>query len=141
MYDAAQMQSLAAAEASVTSSSEAAAIVETLANSVPNFHLPSSITVRPNQIFVLDVIVTDPDGDDVTLTVSSSPEISETVSLVGRKLVWQVASGLNRRVNLTVTATDSKGAASEWRPVILLCHCVKGTCSFEYAMRDAAGGE
>lgn len=142
MYDAALLQSQAAADVSAKTSREAAAITETLTNSQPNFIMPINITVFPGRVFTADVIVTDPDGDDVTLTVSTSLEISKKVSLNGTTLVWEVDELADEAVNLTVTATDSKGAASEWRPAILLCHCVNGgDCDFSYASGGGEGGE
>jgi hypothetical protein len=132
MYDAALMQSSDAANAAADAANEVTSVIDAVTNSAPVFTMPDNITVITGQVLNLSLHVTDPDGDNLTLTVTSSLSNS-SVFLEKDRLVWVTDRWVNATVTLAVTATDSKGAAREWRPVILLCHCDNGgVCDFTY---------
>ncbi|WP_448379038.1 Ig-like domain-containing protein [Fervidobacterium sp.] len=87
-------------------------IVNPVPNSAPVWNLPEDgIQIQKGQSlnYALEDKVTDPDGDEVTITIESGPA---GASLTNKTLTWSTASVSEGLYIFLLKATDSKGAFS-----------------------------
>ncbi len=86
--------------------------VNPVPNSAPVWNLPADgIQIQKGQSlnYLLEDKVTDPDGDEVTITIESGPA---DASLTNKTLTWSTASVSEGLYIFLLKATDSKGAFS-----------------------------
>lgn len=139
MYDAAQLQTLDAAQAASLTVREEVSAKAVASNRAPEFNMPQNITIYASTTYNVSLNVTDKDGNPISLVVKE-PSNDSSVWLIGNVLLWQV--GLNwNATNLSIVATDSVGAPASWTPVILYCDCRNGgACNFNYTTSTTAVG-
>ncbi|PAA81659.1 hypothetical protein BOX15_Mlig018549g2 [Macrostomum lignano] len=140
MYDAAQLQSLDAAEEASLAVSQEVSAKAVASNFAPEFNMPTNITVHSSTTFNLTINVTDKDGNPIVLSIQE-PSNDTLMWLDGNVLVWQVGINISA-FNLTIVATDSMGAPTSWTPVVLYIDCENGaTHSFNYTTGETVVGE
>ena len=105
-------------------------LYNTIENTPPVILADSVFRVNLGEESIYSLSVSDPDGDNFTLTLMNDlpddPKLEQTEEEY--LFVWTLLEITN--VTLTFVATDSKGAATIFSPTVELCACVNnGNCT------------
>ena len=109
-------------------------------NTPPNILADSVFRVIIGEESIYSLSVSDPNGDNLTLTLMNelpdSPKLEQTAAGEEYLFVWTLLEITN--VTLTFVATDSKGAAALFSPTVELCACVNnGNCTRDGLLVDS----
>ena len=107
-----------------------AILCNVIENTPPLILADSMFRVNIGEESIYRLSVSDPDGDNFTLTLLNEVPDDPKLEQTGEEylFVWTLLDITN--VTLTFVATDSKGAATLFSPTVELCACVNnGNCT------------
>ncbi|KAK2172014.1 hypothetical protein NP493_1002g01061 [Ridgeia piscesae] len=119
-----------AAVATLATNSKNEQNVATLSNRSPNITVDKVFNVTVGQENVLTVVTSDPDGDEVDVTLNSTLTTSATFN----KEVYRWTPDSMRPVNISFSVSDGKGGVAAAEVSINLCNCSgsgHGECLFD----------
>ena len=107
-------------------------------NTPPVIIADSVFRVNIGEESIYSLSVTDPDGDNFTLTIMNDLPNDPKLEQTGEEhlFIWTLPEITN--VTISFVAVDSKGAAALFSPTVELCACVNnGNCTRDGLLVDS----